>query len=91
MIFSIFPKKKISDVKSSVKNIRDGLYQRIRGLDEMAFDLEIHTQELQKYVDIVTHHLRKWEPIRYFSTIGKKWSGFHLGKTCFFGTISQKS
>ena len=37
----------------------------------MAFDLEIQTQELQNNVDLVTYHLRKWEPIRYFSTIGK--------------------
>ncbi|XP_037778899.1 prominin-1-A-like isoform X3 [Penaeus monodon] len=55
------------DVKRAVRTFRAHVYSRVRGLDDVAFDLEVRTRDITWRVDEAAAMLQKHETYRWYT------------------------
>ncbi|ROT78216.1 putative prominin-1 [Penaeus vannamei] len=55
------------DVKRAVRTFRAHVYSRVRGLDDVAFDLEVRTRDITWRVDEAAAMLQKHETFRWYT------------------------
>ncbi|XP_071543470.1 prominin-1-A isoform X2 [Panulirus ornatus] len=58
------------EVKHEVRGFRGTLYSKVRGLDDMAFDLEVRTRDLTWHVDQTASSLLAHEHYRWYTGLG---------------------
>ncbi|KAK7070363.1 hypothetical protein SK128_027269 [Halocaridina rubra] len=76
------------EVKRAVRNFRAKLYTKVRGLDDVAFDLEVRTRDMTWKVDEATFTLQEHEIYRWYVGLGIAlslaliWTLMTLGLCC---------
>lgn len=58
-------------MKTALRGFRGALYSKVRGLDDVAFDLEIRTKDLTWRVDRAAAALQENETYRWYTGLGK--------------------
>lgn len=58
-------------MKRAVRTFRAHVYSRVRGLDDVAFDLEVRTRDITWRVDEAAAMLQKHETFRWYTGLGK--------------------
>ncbi|XP_042873460.1 prominin-1-like [Penaeus japonicus] len=76
------------DVKRAVRTFRAHVYSRVRGLDDVAFDLEVRTRDITWRVDEAAALLQKHEAFRWYTglaisvSLGFVWTLLVVGLCC---------
>lgn len=66
----------LAEVKRAVREYRAPLYTKVRGLDDVAFDLEVRTRDLTWRLDRAAAILQDHEELRWYTGLCECWKAF---------------